>query len=93
VNADLVAGRLDLEMADAIVLNGFLKTDQGKDFEVKAMPPGDDPVVFGYGVGGGVRKTDTALKEKLNKAIAAIRANGTYDAIAKKYLDFDVYGS
>jgi polar amino acid transport system substrate-binding protein len=93
VNADLVAGRLDLEMADAIVLNGFLKTDQGKDFEVKAMPPGNDPVVFGYGTGGGIRKTDTALKEKLNKAIAAIRANGTYDAIAKKYFDFDVYGS
>jgi polar amino acid transport system substrate-binding protein len=93
VNADLVAGRLDLEMADAIVLNGFLKTDEGKDFEVKARPPGDDPVVFGYGVGGGVRKTSTELKEKLNKAIAAIRANGTYDAIAKKYFDFDVYGS
>jgi polar amino acid transport system substrate-binding protein len=92
-NADLVAGRLDLQMADAIVLNGFLKTDQGKDFEVKAMPPGNDPVVFGYGNGGGIRKTDTALKEKLNKAIAAIRANGTYDAIAKKYFDFDVYGS
>ena len=33
------------------------------------------------------------MKEKLNKAIAAIRANGTYDAIAKKYFDFDVYGS
>jgi polar amino acid transport system substrate-binding protein len=93
VNADLAAGRLDLQMGDAVVLNGFLKTDQGKDFEVKAMPPGDDPVVFGYGIGGGIRKTDTALKEKLNKAIAAIRANGTYDAIAKKYFDFDVYGN
>jgi polar amino acid transport system substrate-binding protein len=92
-NADLAAGRLDLEMADAVVLNEFMKTDQGKDLEVKGMPPMSDTVVFGYGVGGGVRKTDTALKEKLNAAIAAIRANGTYDAIAKKYFDFDVYGS
>jgi ABC-type amino acid transport substrate-binding protein len=28
----------------------------------------------------------------LNKAIAAIRADGTYDAVAKKYFTFDVYG-
>jgi ABC-type amino acid transport substrate-binding protein len=53
VNADLVAGRIDLEMADAVNLAEFLKTDQGKDFEVKATPPQTDKVVFGYGVGGG----------------------------------------
>lgn len=92
-NADLVAGRLDLEMADAVVLNEFMKTDQGKDLEVKAMPPMTDTVVFGYGVGGGVRKEDQELKAKLNAAIAAIRADGTYDKIAKKYFDFDVYGN
>jgi polar amino acid transport system substrate-binding protein len=92
-NADLAAGRLDLEMADAVVLNEFMKTDQGKDLEVKGMPPMTDTVVFGTGVGGGVRKTDQDLKAKLNAAIAAIRANGTYDKIAKKYFDFDVYGS
>jgi ABC-type amino acid transport substrate-binding protein len=28
----------------------------------------------------------------LNKAIAAIRANGTYKAINDKYFEFDVYG-
>jgi len=28
----------------------------------------------------------------LNDAIRAIRANGTYDTVAKKYFDFDVYG-
>lgn len=92
-NADLVAGRLDLEMADAVVLNEFMKTDQGKDLEVKAMTPMTDTVVFGYGVGGGVRKTDQALKARLNAAIAAIRADGTYDKIAKKYFDFNIYGS
>ncbi len=92
-NADLAAGRLDLEMADAVVLNEFMKTDQGNDLEVKGMPPMTDTEVFGTGVGGGVRKTDQDLKAKLNAAIAAIRANGTYDKIAKKYFDFDVYGS
>jgi polar amino acid transport system substrate-binding protein len=91
VNADLVAGRIDLEMADSIALADFLKTDAGKDFEVKSTAPKDP--IFGIGVGGGILKENTALKERLNKALAAVRANGTYDAIAKKYFDFDVYGS
>src|SRR5215471_2114217 len=77
-NADLVAGRLDLVMADSIALADFLKSDQGKDFEVKATAPKDP--IFGHGVGGGVRKDDTALREKLNAAIAAVRANGSYAA-------------
>jgi polar amino acid transport system substrate-binding protein len=86
-----VAGRVDLVMADSIALADFMKSDQGKDFEVKATAPKDP--ILGNGVGGGVRKDDTALREKLNAAIAAVRANGTYDKIAKKYFDFNVYGS
>ena len=69
----------------------FLKSDEGKDFEVKATAPKDP--ILGQGVGGGVRKDDQALREKLNAAIAAVRADGTYDKIAKKYFDFNVYGS
>ena len=89
-NADLVAGRLDLVMADSIALDDFLKSDQGKDFELKATAPNDP--ILGEGVGGGVRKDDPDLRMKLNAAIAAIRANGTYDAVAKKYFDFNIYG-
>ena len=91
VNADLVAGRIDCEMADSIALADFLKTDAGKDYEVKWTAPSDP--ILGDGVGGGILKTNTALKDKLNAAILAIKANGTYDAIAKKYFTFDVYGS
>jgi polar amino acid transport system substrate-binding protein len=43
-------------------------------------------------VGGGVRKDDPDLRMKLNAALAAVRANGTYDTIAKKYFDFNIYG-
>ena len=39
-----------------------------------------------------MRKDDTELKEKINAAIKAIRANGKYDEITKKYFDFDIYG-
>ena len=43
-------------------------------------------------VGIGIRKGEDELKTKLNAAIKAIRANGTYDTFSKKYFDFDVYG-
>ena len=52
----------------------------------------DDPDILGKGVGVGLRKGDTELKDKVNAAIKAIRANGTYEAFSKKYFDFDVYG-
>ncbi|WP_425402004.1 transporter substrate-binding domain-containing protein [Hahella ganghwensis] len=37
-------------------------------------------------------KKDTKLAEDFNQAIAAIRADGTYDKIAGRYFDFDIYG-
>lgn len=92
-NQDLAAGRIDAIMADSIALDAFLKTDQGKACcDVKGQVE-DDPVVLGAGVGGGVRKEDAALKEKLNAAIAKVREDGTYKAITDRYFNFDIYGS
>ncbi|CDX26668.1 histidine/lysine/arginine/ornithine transporter subunit; periplasmic-binding component of ABC superfamily [Mesorhizobium sp. ORS 3324] len=91
-NNDLAAGRLDAVQADSIALGEFLKTDQGKACcDLKGMVAPDDEVL-GPGVGAGVRKEDTALKEKINAGIKAIRASGKYDEISKKYFDFDIYG-
>ena len=45
----------------------------------------------GTGVGVGIRKGDK-LKDRFNDAIKAVRASGEYDAIAKKYFAFNVYG-
>jgi len=89
-NADLVAGRVDVLLADAIALDAFVKSDQGKDYEVKAQAP-EDPI-FGKGVGGGMRKEDDELEGKLNAAIKALLDNGKYQEIAKKYFDFDISG-
>jgi arginine/ornithine transport system substrate-binding protein len=47
---------------------------------------------FGDGVGIALRKGDNDLRQKLNKAIDTIRANGVYQKINAKYFDFDVYG-
>jgi arginine/ornithine transport system substrate-binding protein len=92
-NLDLLAGRIDLVLADSVALSeGFLKTEQGKDYEFVG-PDLVDERWFGVGAGIAVRKEDTDLRDQLNAAIEAIRANGKYDEIARKYFDFNVYGS
>jgi arginine/ornithine transport system substrate-binding protein len=91
-NMDLGSGRVDLVFADSVVLlEGFLKTDAGKDFEF--VGPGyTDKKWFGDGIGIAVRKGDDDLRDMFDKAIKEIRANGTYQKINAKYFDFDVYG-
>ena len=92
-NLDLVAGRVDLLLADSVTLSeGLLKTDQGKGFAFVG-PAYSDQKWFGLGSGIAIRKSDNDLRDQLNAAIDAIRANGTWDKIAAKYFDFDVYGS
>ncbi len=90
-NQDLAAGRLDAVQADAIALDAFLQSDAGSCCELKGNVM-DDPAILGAGVGVGLRKGDTELKDKINAAIKAIRDNGTYDAFSKKYFNFDIYG-
>ncbi|ALG67041.1 ABC transporter substrate-binding protein [Beggiatoa leptomitoformis] len=89
---DLQAGRIDLLLADSIPLaDGFLNKPDGKAYEFTGEPI-TDPKWFGEGVGIAVRKGDNELREKLNQAIAKIRADGTYKTIQDKYFQFDVYG-
>jgi polar amino acid transport system substrate-binding protein len=91
-NQDLAAGRIDATQADAIALDAFLKSDTGKACcDLKGYVEADLEVL-GPGVGAGLRKDDTALKDKINAGIKAIRANGKYAEITKKYFDFDVFG-
>ena len=92
---DLVNNRVEVVFADGVtVSDGFLKTPAGKGFaQVGAdVPSSADPAILGDGTGFAVRKEDTALLASLNKAFEAIRANGKYNEIAKKYFDFDIYG-
>ncbi|KVT50801.1 ABC transporter substrate-binding protein [Burkholderia ubonensis] len=92
VYADLIAGRLDGALQDAVQADiGFLKTPRGKDFQFVGTDL-DDPKTLGNGAGIGLRKEDGDLKAKIDKAIGDMRKDGTYDKIAKKYFDFDVYG-
>ncbi|MFT5727756.1 MAG: arginine/ornithine transport system substrate-binding protein [Desulforhopalus sp.] len=89
---DLIAGRVDLLLADSVVLlDGFLKKEEGKDYEFVG-PDFNDPKWFGEGIGVALRKQDKDLEELFNKAIVTIRENGVYKTIQDKYFDFDVYG-
>jgi histidine transport system substrate-binding protein len=91
VYADLISGRLDATLQDEVQADiGFLKTPQGKGY-AWAGPEVNDPQTIGAGTGIGLRKEDTDLRDKLNKAIAAIHADGTYDKLQKKYFDYSIY--
>ncbi|EJC72114.1 periplasmic component of amino acid ABC-type transporter/signal transduction system [Rhizobium leguminosarum bv. trifolii WSM2012] len=90
---DLASGRIDYVFGDSLALDAFLKSDGGKDCCAKMGDVADDKEILGAGVSGGLRKENTELKAKLNAAIAAVRANGQYDTITKKYFDFDIYGA
>jgi lysine/arginine/ornithine transport system substrate-binding protein len=89
---DLLSGRLDTALQDKVQAEiGFLKTPRGAEYQIVG---GDieDEKTLGTGAGIGLRKDDADLKAKIDKAIAEIRKDGTYNNIAKKYFDFDVYG-
>lgn len=91
-NQDLAAGRIDATQADSVAEQAFLDSDQGKTCCAAMGMVDDDKAILGAGVGVGMRKGDSALKTKINAAIAEIRKDGTYDAISKKYFTFDIYG-
>ena len=88
-NADLVAGRVDAVVGDSLAFSDFI-AKSGDCCEVGGYL--NDEAVFGKGAGVGLRKSDTELLNKFNAAIDKVRADGTYDKIAKKYFDFDIYG-
>ena len=91
-NADLAAGRIDATQADSMALDAFVASDQGKACCEMKGNVADDPAVLGRGVGIVVRQGETELRDRFSAAIKAIRANGKYDEISKKYFNFDIYG-
>lgn len=83
---DLASGRVDGILADTFVQWEWLKSDAGKDFEFKGEPVFDDDKIA-----IAVRKGNDELREKLNKALAEIIADGTYKQINDKYFPFSIY--
>ena len=87
---DLVAGRLDGTLANAVSADqGFLNTAEGKKYANKVTLT--DKAVLGNGVGIGLRKDDAANLKLINAALAELHRNGTYDRLAQKYFKYKVY--
>lgn len=82
---DLAAGRTDVVLNDVYVTHDWLKSDAGKAFEFKGKVVYDSDKI-----GIAVRKNDP-LRDKMNTALKAIRANGTYAKINAQYFPFDIY--
>ncbi|MGR2660704.1 MULTISPECIES: transporter substrate-binding domain-containing protein [Chromobacterium] len=88
LNADLVAGRVDLMLLDALAASDFLGGKDGAGLESKGLAPKDP--LFGPGIGAGLRKADVALKQQFDQAILQLRADGSFDAIQKKYFKVNI---
>ena len=90
-NLDMANGRLDVMVGDLLpLLDWTTKTEDGKCCEL-AGEPITDPAFVGEGVGMAVRQEDNELREKLNKALADILADGTYKKINDKYFTINVH--
>lgn len=81
--ADLIAGRIDAFSATGLqVAVGFLAEERGQDFDFVGGPL-EGAETDGAAIA--VTKGNTALVEELNRGLAAIKANGTFDQLAAKY--------
>jgi polar amino acid transport system substrate-binding protein/arginine/ornithine transport system substrate-binding protein len=92
VYLELLAGRGDIGFGSSVVSSeAFLKKPEGKGFAQVGQTIRLE-TAGGGGVGIAMRKDDAALRDKVNTALKAIRANGTYKKLADKYFDFDISG-
>ncbi len=90
IYADLAVGRLDATLDDASSATlSFLSKPQGADFALNGAEV-FDKTLFGKGTGLGFRQGDDKLREKIDQAIAEIKADGTFNRLNKKYFTFDV---
>ncbi len=83
---DMLNGRLDAIISDKFVLTDWMKTTANDCCKLIGDVAGTETET-----GIAVRLGDDALREKLNAAIDAIVADGTYKTIQAKYFDFDIY--
>ena len=86
LNGDLLAGRLDAMFGDGLGSLAWLQGPEGASFEF---------VGEGYrldeGIGMAVRHEDASLLSRLNGALRAILANGTYERLNARYFPFSIY--
>jgi arginine transport system substrate-binding protein len=82
---DLIAGRVDVVLADTPIANDWLKQENHHESYGIVDKPIVDAAHFGAGFGIAVRKDEKELLDALNKALVEIKKDGTYEKIYKQY--------
>lgn len=91
VYLELASGRGDIGFGSSVVSSeAFLKKPEGRGFA--QVGPNVRLDAGGGGVGIAFRKGEDALRQQVNAALKAIKADGTYKKLADRYFDFDVSG-
>ena len=91
-NADLLSGRIDVMFLDKLGDIAFLSSADGADYEEKGTGSVKmDPLQYGLGVGAGLRKSDTALKARIDQALTQLHESGKYTQISQKYFPVDLW--
>lgn len=89
---DLQSGRIDAILSESVQADfGLVRENPNEGYAFQGEPA-LDAECFGAGIGIGVRKEDGELRAALNEAIAAVRADGTYDRLVEEYFGYDIYG-
>ena len=86
VNLDLAAGRIDAALAAAVAFTDYAEKSGKPVVLVGSTFSGG---AFGNGVGVGIRKDDSDLLKRFNKAINTARKTGKISELAIKWFGFD----
>jgi polar amino acid transport system substrate-binding protein len=81
--AALVAGRVQVWVTDRFVAKEALEADPGAGLKMGEF-------VFVEKIACAVKKGNASLEQAVNKALADILADGTYEAISKKWMKEDI---
>lgn len=85
---DLISGRVDFVMASGGYLGTAVLKPANSDMTI--VGPRFQGGFLGAGSSVGLRKTDTALRQKFDDAIAAAKADGTIKKLSTKWFGFDL---
>ncbi|MAF16836.1 MAG: amino acid ABC transporter [Marinomonas sp.] len=88
-NLDMASGRIDAMVGDIMPMTDWIATQDGSCCE-KAGELITNPKYVGEGVGMALRKEDTELRERINKSLANIISNGTYQKINEQYFSLNL---
>ncbi len=80
---DLASGRLDAALNDRLLV-GYLATKENLPVKGSGIVEQPQPVAIA------IKKNNTALKAQIDKALAQLKADGTYAKISKKWFGEDV---